>query len=474
MSGVPPDWDDVPPHDPGDYGRAAPSGGRPYKSNKPAAMTAEQLANASADFWEWLNTPATIAQLKIMLPEHVDADVFIATAKTAVLTKPELLREDLRQSLLASIMKAAGQGLLPDGKQGALIARYDTEARKYQIAWQPMVQGIMKLGRETGSIRHIRAVIVFHGETFRIIQGDEDRIEHEVDIDIVEEAYAALNNGRDDKGNPRARPDEFFARVRAAYCVVTGVDGTVTKRWMTRGRLLSLWESSKAANGPWNSRWIDEMILKGMILLTAKWLNLDGESVQAKRFQAALMTDMEIDFDRQGQPQQIEAPSDRMPQAALLAPADKLGNLEDAMSKTKVPARTTGVVPPTARNVPGAQGGGERIATPAPPAAPKLPDDAPFIDRATAALTVDNGIGHRWMKALTFATTNCQTSEDLRALHIIPSVRKNQTDAPPAVRSQIAALFKEAAERLGNVGADAQPAGNDDDGWSGPREEDAA
>ena len=473
MSDGPPNWDDIPP---ADYGQPSGGGGgnRGGKKPRPPAMTAQEMATASGDFYAWLGTAATQAQLKVVLPDHVDLPLFIATAKTAVLTKPQLLRENMRPSLLVAIMKAASQGLLPDGKQGALVPRYDNEAGGYIVAWQPMVQGIIKLGRETGAIKSIRAMIVFRGENFHVLGGEEDRIQHEIDIDIVDEAYAALNGGRDNHGNPIARPAEFFARVRAAYCFITGVDGTVTRRYMPHQRLVSLWESSKAANGPWNSRWIDEMILKGMILFTAKWLNLDGESVQAKRFQAALMTDMEIDFDRQGQPQQIAAPADRVPQAALPAPADKLGSLEDAIGKTKVPARTNGVVPPTARNVPGAQGGGERIATPAPPPAPKLPDDAPFIDRATAALTVDNGIGHRWMKALTFATTNCPNSEDLRALHIIPSVRKNQTDAPPAVRSQIAALFKDAAERLGNVGGEAQPAGNDDDGWPGPREEDAA
>jgi recombinational DNA repair protein RecT len=338
----PPDWfDNAPPADSADYGSQPARGNgdtamQPYagggraRRGAPPEMTPEQAAAAAADFMVWLTSRETRAELELVLPDHVDVDVFIATAKTAVLNKPSLLREDLRQSLLLAVQKAASQGLMPDGKQGALVPRYDTEARKYAVAWQPMVWGITKLGRETGAIRTIRAVIVFHGEPFRIVQGDEDRIEHEVCIDIVEEAHRSMNGGLDAHKNPLAKPDEFFARVRAAYCVITGVDGAVTKRWMTKEQLVSLRDASRAANGPWGGRWMSEMIIKGVILFTSKWINLDASSAPAKRFQAALMTDMEIDFDRERETAALPAPA---PLAALPAPEQKLCTLEEMLGR---------------------------------------------------------------------------------------------------------------------------------------------
>lgn len=438
-----PDWGDVPP---GDY-----QGGGQAKRGKGRtnALTPEQMAKASADFYEWLEDPKTVADLRVVLPDNVDPHVFIQTAKTAVLMKPQLLREDLRQSLLVSIMKAARQGLLPDGKQGALVPRYDTETTSYQIAWQPMVWGIVKLGRETGAIKTIRAVIVFQGEEFAIIQGEEDLIEHHVDIDIVEEAYAALNGGVGSHG-PLAKPADFFARVRAAYCFITATDGTVTKRYMTRQRLVSLWEASKAANGPWNSRWIDEMILKGIILFTSKWIDLDPNSAPAKRFQAALMTDMDVDFDRQGQT--LPPPDEKPGQAALPAP-DKLTAMEDAIAarmlreKEKVPVShvSDGSMQPQSQDRARTSGG----ASPASPAQEPLDE---MVKLALAGLTKERA-GYRWFQTLTTATRGVESLGDLQLIQTHPTVIANAKDGetPLKIRQEIAELLLAAQKRLSTV-----------------------
>lgn len=466
MSDTPPDWGDVPP---GEYGGQGGGGGKGGKRPAAPLLTPEQIAIASEDFFGWLANKETAEQLRMLLPDHVDPDVFIATCKTAVIVKPQLLRESLRQSLLVSVMKAAAQGLKPDGKEGALVPRYDSEAKTQLVAWQPMVWGIAKLGRETGAIKSIRAVIVFHGEPFKIVQGEEDRIEHEVDPDIVEEAYTALNGGKDTHGNPVAKPAEFFMRVRAAYCFITGSDGTVTKRWMTRQRLISLWEASKAAYGPWNSRWIDEMILKGVILFTAKWINLDTGTVTAKRFQAALMTDLEVDFDRHGA---LNAPPERAPQAALAAPADKLSTMEAAILATKEREKvavetakpgsgsstTFGTGSGSGSSGNGATTNGAAKAAPVTngAAAPKQDDthqkvaeedNVPLITRACAALEREKS-GHKWMVALTSAAKMVETATDLGTLTNHPTVVQNKKDAPAAFRGQISTLLIAAAERL--------------------------
>jgi hypothetical protein len=93
-----------------------------------------------------------------------------------------------------------------------------------------------------------------------------------------------------------------------------------------------------------------------------------------------------------------------------------------------------------------AQAGG--LAANQPPAA----SDPSFLDRATAALTIDGGVGHRWFRVLEKATADCPAMGDLSALHMLPSVVAAAKNAPVQVRSDIAKLFKEAALRLGNVG----------------------
>lgn len=461
-----PDWSDIPPPEYGPQHGGGSGRGR-GRGNAAPAMTPEELAAAGEDFYDWLEHADTLRQLKIMLPDHVQAPVFIATAKTAVVLKPQLLRADLRPSLLTGVMRAASMGLLPDGKQGALVPRYNADTKTFEIAWQPMVWGVVKLGRETGAIRSIRAVLVFNGEPFRIIQGEEDRIEHEVDPDIVDAAYAALNGGRDGNGAMISKPDAFIAHLRAAYCLITATDGTITRRWMTRQRLISLWQSTRAEKGPWSGRWIDEMFLKGMILFTAKWINLDTTSAAAKRFQAAMMADLEIDFERQD----ASISEDKSEPAALAAPQDRLGTLEELLtapvasllSKAKAPlteppsARHPGHVKPRQGAIveppherPSQKANGRRR-----PVAPPAEAEPPFMTRAAIALMVDMGVGYKWMQALETLLRECPTMDDLAALHVEPSVVRNRRDAPAKVRSEIDALFRASAQRLGEPASEA-------------------
>jgi recombinational DNA repair protein RecT len=342
MSDEPPAWmDDAPPASAGYSNapvRSGPGGVTRQGGYDKPRMTPDEIAALAADFHAWIDSPDTRGGLKSVLPGRGteattdrDVDAFIATAKAAVMAKPTMLALDLRPSLLAAVHKASAQGLMPDGKQGAFVPRYNSDTRRIEIVWQPMVWGIVKLGRDTGAITSIRAHIVFMGEQFRVVAGEEDRIEHFPDIDIVEEAYQQLNGGVDGRGNLVSRPAEFFARVRAAYCLITGVDGTVTRRWMTKSRLVSLREASRATNGPWNSRWMDEMILKGVILYTAKHINLDRFTTPAVRFIDALETDMPIDFN--GRDQAELSALDAAPALALAPPPTKLEGLEAALAK---------------------------------------------------------------------------------------------------------------------------------------------
>ena len=291
MSG-PTDWGDVPTADPNDYGpgvAAKRGGGGNYQSNRRPKIDPAEVPALAAEFYAWLHDRDTHAQLKAVLPDHIDLGVFIETAKAAVLNKPELLRDDLRPSLLLAVSQAAGMGLLPNGKQGALLVRWDRESGE-RVVWQVMVWGLVKLGRETGAIKNIRTVIVFRGEHVEV---DEvaNTIAHRrgpEELMIVEEAYGSMIGGKTDKGQQIYLPDQFLDRITMAYCIITAADGAQIMRWMTGARIKMVRNSSPAKWGPWAGAFMDEMVAKTIMLWTTKLIDLDTTSAPARRFQAAL------------------------------------------------------------------------------------------------------------------------------------------------------------------------------------------
>ena len=73
----------------------------------------------------------------------------------------------MRPSLLFSLKKAARLNLRPDGSEGALIPRWDNDARTKLVSFQPMYKGTLRLGRRAGAVKEVVADIVFAGEPFR-------------------------------------------------------------------------------------------------------------------------------------------------------------------------------------------------------------------------------------------------------------------------------------------------------------------
>jgi recombination protein RecT len=279
--------DDVPAN--ADRGDSAPARGNRREEPKFDVGTEIKV------FYKMIDDPVFLGQLKGMLPDNIPIETFVRTAKTAVQGDPNLLNPEWRASLMQGVSKAAAQGLLPDGKHGALVPRYDDKARRVQVCWQPMVWGITQLGRRAGALKKITAHIVFDGEEFEILGGAEDRIHHKINPVIVEKAY---EDGK--------TPDKFMQHVAFAYCIITAPDGTPTWRYMTRSRIARVRASSKAAKGPWNGPFMDEMILKTVILFTSKHIDTDGDTPELRRFRDALETDMEADFDETGEPKTIE------------------------------------------------------------------------------------------------------------------------------------------------------------------------
>jgi recombination protein RecT len=113
-----------------------------------------------------------------MLGGAIGVERFERAVLTAIQRDPDLLSYP-RDSLVSTGLKAAQDRLLPDGREGAFVVRWNAKARRKEVTWAPMVFGIVKVAKQYGGVRSLSCEIVYQGEPFRILMGDEMRIEHE-------------------------------------------------------------------------------------------------------------------------------------------------------------------------------------------------------------------------------------------------------------------------------------------------------
>ena len=96
---------------------------------------------------------------KSILPDHVHVDKFKAVVITAVQRKPDLLTLN-RASLFVACQDCAKDGLIPDGREAALIPS------KGKVRYSPMVAGITKKARNSGEILTIDAIVVCENDDY--------------------------------------------------------------------------------------------------------------------------------------------------------------------------------------------------------------------------------------------------------------------------------------------------------------------
>jgi recombination protein RecT len=100
-----------------------------------------------------------MAEIKTALPAHMSPERFIRVVLTAAQINPEILACE-RQSLWNACMRAANDGLLPDGVEGAIVPY------KSKATWIPMYQGLLKKFRNSGEFKWVTAGIVHEGDEY--------------------------------------------------------------------------------------------------------------------------------------------------------------------------------------------------------------------------------------------------------------------------------------------------------------------
>lgn len=231
-------------------------------------------------------------QLKMALPSHISVEKFQRVATTAVQTNPSLLDGNKvdRTSLFAALTKAAQDGLLPDGRQGAIVPF------KGKAMWLPMVAGIMMKVRNSGEIADWDVAAVFEKDEFDVLKGDDNRIFHRPYM------------GDGDPG-----------KVIAAYSIVTFKDGTKSRDWMPRWRIEKARQQGSAKDSLQWTTFYDEGAIKTVIKHHAKRLP------QSTDIDAVFSRDEA--FGPGSIAPQVAAIADAAPQAAP-APVSRLDAIE--------------------------------------------------------------------------------------------------------------------------------------------------
>jgi recombination protein RecT len=96
---------------------------------------------------------------------------FVRVIMTAIAINPDLLNCD-RRSLMNAAMRAASDGLKPDGIDGALVPF------EGKVTWMPMVSGIRKKVRRSGEVTSWDVTVVCAKDHFDYELGDDPFIKH--------------------------------------------------------------------------------------------------------------------------------------------------------------------------------------------------------------------------------------------------------------------------------------------------------
>ena len=105
------------------------------------------------------------------MPAHIPVERFVRVVLTAIQNSPKLAEMD-RASLWNASMRAAQDGLLPDGREGALVPF------KGKVTWIPMVAGIRKKVRNSKDIATWDVHAVHAKDQFEFELGDDPFIKH--------------------------------------------------------------------------------------------------------------------------------------------------------------------------------------------------------------------------------------------------------------------------------------------------------
>lgn len=210
-----------------------------------ATQLAERRENPVAVLRQ--NLQAMAPELKAALPAHVTVEKFTRVAQTAIQNNPDLLNVD-RKSLFGAIVRLAQDGLLPDGREGAIV-KFGNQAQA-----MPMIAGILKKIRQSGDVAKISAQVVYENDHFVVSYGFDEDVTH----------------------NPPPL-DKPRGKAIGAYATAVLKDGSRLLEVMSLEEIEKVRNVSRAKGaGPW-VQWFGEMARKTVMRRLSKRLPMSTD-----------------------------------------------------------------------------------------------------------------------------------------------------------------------------------------------------
>lgn len=201
------------------------------------------------------------AEFEAVLPSNCSFERFVGIVRTAIMQNNELLKIECRPSLFMSCFKAAQDGLLPDGREAALViykVKQQNGNIKQQVQYMPMVAGILKKMRTSGELSSISAHVVFERDEFDYSLGDNEYILHKPAL-------------------------AFRGKPVCVYAIVKIKDGAVYREVMSFEEIEKIRSISRTRDGiTWRNHWA-EMAKKTVIRRISKRLPLTSDQEQVIR-----------------------------------------------------------------------------------------------------------------------------------------------------------------------------------------------
>lgn len=173
---------------------------------------------------------ARMATLEDALPPTIPPKRFVSVVMTALQNKPKLL-ECTFASLWNACVRAAQDGLLPDGREGAIAPYGENKDGKRQAeiaTWMPMLEGYRKKAFEAGQVATWEVNVVYEKDEFDYELGDNAFIRHKPYIG-----------------------GEASGGIVGAYSRAKLANGEVVREVMSAYQIMQVKAKSKAGNGPW-------------------------------------------------------------------------------------------------------------------------------------------------------------------------------------------------------------------------------
>lgn len=220
-------------------------------SNTPAPAPAGKVIKPFEEVRNVLLSQDMKDQLVMALPPQITPEKFQRVAITACNKNPDLL-DCTRQSLYGALMLAAQDGLLPDGREAAIVKYMNKGVPT--ATYMPMVGGLLKKIRNSGDLKSIVAEVIYHNDRFeRWIDEKGEHMRHE--------------------------PMTFGERgeIIGAYALAMTKDDGVYIEVMTKDEVEKVRSVSRAKDsGPW-TQWWDQMAKKTVIRRLSKRLPMSTD-----------------------------------------------------------------------------------------------------------------------------------------------------------------------------------------------------